>query len=42
MVGDRFMVTATSRTLSLDALKAAVAALNLGGLEALKDEGVQR
>jgi hypothetical protein len=42
MVGERFMVTAKSSDLELGALKAAVGSLNLSGLEALKDAGVQK
>jgi hypothetical protein len=42
MVGERFLVTAKSSDLELGALKSAVASLNLSGLEALKDAGVQK
>ncbi len=39
VVGDRFAVHATSRGFDLDGLKAAVASLDLGGLESMKDSG---
>jgi hypothetical protein len=42
MVGERFMVTARSSDLELGALKSAVGSLNLSGLDALKDSGVQK
>jgi hypothetical protein len=37
VIADRFMVSAKSTELDLDALKAAVSALNLAGLEAIKN-----
>ncbi|HLG54643.1 MAG TPA: Yip1 family protein [Vicinamibacterales bacterium] len=40
VVGGRFMVSAKSSTLDVDALRAAVARLDLGKLEAMKDVGV--
>jgi hypothetical protein len=42
VLGDRFMVSAKSSAVDFDQLKAAVSALDLGKLEALKDAGVQR
>lgn len=41
VVGERFTVTATSDDFDIDALKSAVASLNLGGLDAMKNAGVQ-
>ncbi len=41
IVGDRFSVKASGRADSIDQLKAAVAAINLSGLEALKNQGVK-
>ena len=42
VLGDRFVVTAESDDMSVDALKAAVASLDLGRLESMKDAGVQK
>ena len=42
VIGERFMVTARSRTLDVDALRAAVAGLDLGKLESMKDVGVKK
>ena len=42
LLGERFMVTATSRNLTADDLRAAVSALALGKLESMKDVGVQK
>lgn len=42
MVGNRFTVTAKSRSFDVDALKAATASLDLARLEGLKDVGVQQ
>lgn len=42
LLGERFMVTATSRDLTADDLRAAVSALDLGKLESMKDVGVQK
>ena len=42
VVGERFMVSATSRGLDVNALKAAVSDLELQKLEALKNEGVSK
>jgi hypothetical protein len=42
VVGGRFMVSAKSRTLDVDALKAAVSSLDLGKLESMKDTGVKK
>jgi hypothetical protein len=36
------MVSAKSRTLDVDALKAAVSSLDLGKLESMKDTGVKK
>jgi hypothetical protein len=41
IVGDRFAVTVSGRVANIDELKGAVASLNLAGLAALKNEGVQ-
>jgi hypothetical protein len=41
VVGDRFSVTAQGNADKIDDLKSDVAAINLSGLEALKNEGVQ-
>jgi len=40
VLGDRFAVKVSGNADSMDQLKAAVAGLNLGGLEALKNQGV--
>ena len=40
VVGERFMVSATSRALDVNALKAAVSDLELQKLESMKDQGV--
>ena len=42
IVGGRFSVNAQGTAASLDDLKSAVASVNLAGLEALKDDGVQK
>lgn len=42
VVGDRFSVKARGNAESIDELKAAVAGVNLGGLEALKTQGVKK
>lgn len=42
VVGERFMVMATSSDLDVDALRTAVSALNLNKLESMKDVGVQK
>jgi hypothetical protein len=42
VLGDRFVVTARSRTLDLETLKAAVGTLDLARLEAMKDAGIAR
>ena len=42
VLGDRFMVTAKSSDMDVDALKTAVSSLNLGKLESMKDVGVQK
>lgn len=42
VLGDRFTVKVSGNADSIDAIKAAVGTLNLGGLEALKGEGVKR
>jgi hypothetical protein len=42
VIGGRFMVSAKSSTLDVDALRAAVARLDLGKLEAMKDVGVKK
>jgi Yip1-like protein len=42
ILGDRFVVNARGRGVSVDELKAAVSALDLGKLEAMKDAGVQK
>ena len=41
VVGDRFSVKVSGNAASIDELKAAVASVNLAGLEALKSQGVQ-
>lgn len=41
VVGDRFSVSVSGSAASIDELKAAVASVNLAGLEALKNQGVQ-
>jgi Yip1 domain len=41
VVGDRFSVSVSGSAASIDELKAAVASINLAGLEALKNQGVQ-
>lgn len=41
VVGDRFSVAVSGNAGSIDELKAAVAGINLSGLEALKNDGVQ-
>jgi len=41
VVGDRFSVNVSGSAASIDDLKAAVASVNLAGLEALKNQGVQ-
>ncbi|MFI4867796.1 MAG: Yip1 family protein [Steroidobacterales bacterium] len=41
VVGDRFSVRVSGNAASIDELKAAVASVNLAGLEALKNQGVQ-
>lgn len=41
VLGERFMVTASSDDLEVDALKAAVSSLDLGRLESLKEAGVR-
>jgi hypothetical protein len=42
VLGDRFMVSATGRGVSLPELKTAVASLDLGKLESMKDVGVKK
>jgi hypothetical protein len=42
VLGDRFMVSATGQGVDLNTLKAAVAGLDLGKLESMKDVGVQK
>lgn len=42
VLGERFVVTAKGNGVDINALKAAVAGLNLGQLEAMKDMGVQK
>jgi hypothetical protein len=42
VIGERFMVSAKSRTLDVDALRAAVATLDLGKLESMKGVGVKK
>jgi hypothetical protein len=42
VLGDRFTVKVTGNADSIDQIKAAVGSLNLGGLEALKDQGVKK
>jgi hypothetical protein len=41
IVGDRFSVTVSGKGANIDELKGAVASINLAGLAALKNEGVQ-
>jgi hypothetical protein len=41
VVGDRFSVKVSGNAASIDELKAGVASVNLAGLEALKNQGVQ-
>jgi len=41
VVGDRFAVTVSGRVANIDELKGAVGSINLAGLAALKNEGVQ-
>jgi hypothetical protein len=42
VLGDRFAVKLTGNADSIDQLKSAVAGMNLGGLEAMKDVGVKK
>ena len=42
VLGDRFTVKVSGNADSMNQLKAAVASLNLGGLEALKEQGVKK
>jgi hypothetical protein len=42
VIGERFMVSAKSRTLDADALRAAVAALDLGKLDSMKNVGIKK
>ena len=42
VVGDRFMVSATSSSVDIDTLRAAVGSLDLAKLESMKDAGVQK
>ena len=42
VVGERFVVSARSRVLDVNALKAAVADLELQKLESMKDQGVSK
>ena len=42
VIADRFMVDATSSSLDLNTLKSGVGSLDLGKLEAMKDEGVKK
>ncbi len=42
IVGERFAVKVTGRGTTMEELKATVAAINLAGLEALKDQGVSK
>ena len=42
VLGDRFSVKVSGNADSIDQLKAAVASVNLSGLEALKDQGVKK
>ena len=42
VVGDRFMVSASSSSVDLDALRAAVGSLDLAKLESMKDAGVTK
>ena len=42
VLGDRFVVSAAGNGVDLNALKAAVSALDLGKLESMKDAGVQK
>ena len=41
-LGDRFVVSASSRDVKLDQLKSMVATLDLNKLEAMKDVGVKK
>jgi hypothetical protein len=41
VVGNRYSVKVSGNAASIDDLKAAVTSVNLAGLEALKDQGVQ-
>jgi hypothetical protein len=42
VLGDRFVVSASSRDVKLDQLKSMVAALDLKKLESMKDVGVKK
>ncbi len=42
LIGERFLVMATSRDMDVDALRGAVSALELNKLESMKDVGVQK
>ena len=42
VIGDRFMVSASSSSVDLNALRAAVGSLDLAKLESMKDAGVQK
>ncbi|MEO8385345.1 MAG: YIP1 family protein, partial [Betaproteobacteria bacterium] len=42
VVGERFMVEAKSSSVDLNTLKSAVASIDLGKLESMKDEGVKK
>jgi hypothetical protein len=42
VIADRFMVDAKSSSVDLATLKSAVGSLDLGKLEAMKDEGVKK
>jgi hypothetical protein len=42
VIGERFMVSAKSRTLDVNALRSAVSGLDLGKLESMKDVGVKK
>jgi hypothetical protein len=42
VLGERFAVKVSGNAGSIDDIKAAVAGLNLAGLEALKDQGVKK
>jgi hypothetical protein len=41
VVGDRFSVDVSGNATNIDELKAAVSGVDLAGLEALKNQGVQ-